>query len=69
MDICQSVALIMCQEGVKRGKANVIYSNENTVVLCCHPAADRRTATRAYSFSDYLYTQCLYGLIVNGSIH
>lgn len=49
MDICQSGALIIRQDGEERERKKQIqhFNFDDTAVLCCHPAADSGTATRA----------------------
>lgn len=49
MDICQSGALIICQDEEEREKKKCHNFNfADTAVLCCHPAADSGTATSAF---------------------
>lgn len=61
MDICQSGALIICQDSNKRerGGKNLDFKFAHTAVLCCHPAADSGTAaqsTEGTSFVTQLFS-------------
>lgn len=44
MDICQSGALIVCQDGAERERECNKSNSDDTAVFCCHPAADSGTA-------------------------